>query len=249
MPFWQFTALLGVLACLYLVSSLPAATWIRLVVWMAIGLVVYFGYAYGHSRYQRRRWRHRPSRPLFPWLRARPTATPSIHDALPLDLMAALDSGPAAVLIAPPGAGKTTRVVPLALLERPWLAAGSCSCWSRGGSPRAPRPSGWRTTLGEHVGETVGYRVRMQIQGLGRATRIEVVTEGVFTRMILDDPALDGVAAVLFDEFHERSLDADLGLALARDSAGVLRDDLRLLVDVGHPRRRARRAPARTTPR
>src|ERR687893_1812743 len=84
-------------------------------------------------------------------------------------------------------------------------------------------------TLGEPVGETVGFRVRMQSKVSAR-TRIEVVTEGVFTRMILDDPGLDGVSAVLFDEFHERSLDADLGLALARDAQQGLRPDLRLLV-------------------
>src|SRR6201996_4432036 len=84
-------------------------------------------------------------------------------------------------------------------------------------------------TLGEKVGETVGYRVRMQSRVSSR-TRVEVVTEGVFTRMILDDPGLDGVAAVVFDEFHERSLDADLGLAFARDAQGLLREDLRLLV-------------------
>src|SRR6202030_4293520 len=84
-------------------------------------------------------------------------------------------------------------------------------------------------TLGEPVGETVGFRVRMQSKVSAR-TRIEVVTEGVFTRMILGDPGLDGIAAVLFDEFHERSLDADLGLAFARDSQALLRDDLRLLV-------------------
>jgi ATP-dependent helicase HrpB len=84
-------------------------------------------------------------------------------------------------------------------------------------------------TLGESVGATVGLRVRFGSK-VSRATRIEVVTEGVFTRLILDDPALDGVAAVLFDEFHERSLDADLGLALARDAQSGLREDLRLLV-------------------
>jgi ATP-dependent helicase HrpB len=84
-------------------------------------------------------------------------------------------------------------------------------------------------TLGEPVGRRVGFRVRMQAQ-VSAETQIEVVTEGVFTRMILDDPGLEGVAAVLFDEFHERSLDADLGLALARDAQGVLREDLRLLV-------------------
>ncbi len=84
-------------------------------------------------------------------------------------------------------------------------------------------------TLGESVGETIGLRARL-ISKTGPKTRIEVITEGVFTRMILDDPGLEGVAAVLFDEFHERSLDADLGLALALDSQQALRDDLRILV-------------------
>ena len=103
------------------------------------------------------------------------------------------------------------------------------SCWSRGGSRRAPAPSGWRSTLGERVGDTVGYRVRFGSK-VSRATRIEVVTEGIFSRQILDDPELTGIAAVLFDEFHERSLDADLGLALARDAQTGLREDLRILV-------------------
>jgi ATP-dependent helicase HrpB len=85
------------------------------------------------------------------------------------------------------------------------------------------------STLGEAVGETVGYRVRFASK-VSRKTRIEVVTEGVFTRMVLEDASLGGVAALLFDEFHERSLDADLGLALARDVQTGLRDDLRLLV-------------------
>src|SRR3979411_2782284 len=84
-------------------------------------------------------------------------------------------------------------------------------------------------TLGEKVGETVGYRVRFGSK-VSRSTRIEVVTEGIFSRQILDDPELSGVAAVLFDEFHERSLDADLGLALARDAQTGLREDLRILV-------------------
>src|SRR5262249_46818793 len=84
-------------------------------------------------------------------------------------------------------------------------------------------------TLGEKVGDTVGYRVRFSSQASPK-TRIEVVTEGIFTRLILDDPALESVAAVLFDEYHERSLDADLGLALARDVQMNLRDDLKLLV-------------------
>ena len=150
-----------------------------------------------------------------------------IEEALPA-LKAALAGQPSAVLVAPPGAGKTT-VVPLALLDEPWIAGGRLIVLE----PRrlAARAAAARMaqTLGETVGETVGFRVRMQSKVSAR-TRIEVVTEGVFTRMILGDPGLDGVAAVLFDEFHERSLDADLGLALARDSQGVLREDLRLLV-------------------
>ncbi|MGQ3018163.1 ATP-dependent helicase HrpB [Phenylobacterium sp.] len=133
-----------------------------------------------------------------------------------------------AVLVAPPGAGKTTRV-PLALLDAPWLGTGRIIMLE----PRrlAARAAAERmaATLGEAVGETVGFRVRMQSKVSAR-TRIEVVTEGVFTRMILGDPGLAGVACVIFDEFHERSLDADLGLALALDAQGLLREDLRLLV-------------------
>ena len=150
-----------------------------------------------------------------------------IEEALPA-LKTALTDGSAAVLVAPPGAGKTT-LVPLALLNEPWTAGGRLIVLE----PRrlAARAAAARMaqTLGEAVGETVGFRVRMQSK-ISARTRIEVVTEGVFTRMILGDPGLDGVAAVLFDEFHERSLDADLGLALARDSQGLLREDLRLLV-------------------
>jgi len=150
-----------------------------------------------------------------------------IDEALP-GLKAALSQGSAAVLVAPPGAGKTT-VVPLELLAESWLAGGKIIVLE----PRrlAARAAAERmaATLGEPVGQTVGFRVRMQSK-VSAATRIEVVTEGVFTRMILGDPALSGVACVIFDEFHERSLDADLGLALARDAQGVLRDDLRLLV-------------------
>ncbi|MFC3069817.1 ATP-dependent helicase HrpB [Phenylobacterium soli] len=150
-----------------------------------------------------------------------------IHDALPA-LKAALDGRNAAVLVAPPGAGKTT-VVPLELLGESWRGTGKIIVLE----PRrlAARAAAERMakTLGEKVGETVGYRVRMQSR-VSAATRVEVVTEGVFTRMILSDPELAGVACVIFDEFHERSLDADLGLALARDAQGVLRADLRLLV-------------------
>lgn len=149
-----------------------------------------------------------------------------IDEALPA-LAAALDAGNAAVLVAPPGAGKTTRV-PLALLAAPWRGDGKIVVLE----PRrlAARAAADRMakTLGERVGETVGLRVRMETR-VSAKTRIEVVTEGVFTRMILADPMLEGIAAVLFDEIHERSLDADLGLALARDAQSGLREDLRIL--------------------
>ena len=150
-----------------------------------------------------------------------------IDDALPR-LVAALNAGTRAVLVAPPGAGKTTRV-PLALLDEDFAAKGRIIVLE----PRrlAARAAAARmaSTLGEKVGETVGLRVRLQSLVSAR-TRIEVVTEGVFARMILDDPSLEGVAAALFDEFHERSLDADLGLALALDAQEALREDLRILV-------------------
>ncbi len=154
------------------------------------------------------------------------TALP-IDEALPR-LLGALAAGPRAVLVAPPGAGKTTRV-PLVLLTEPWVAGGKIIMLE----PRrlAARAAAARMagTLGEAIGATVGLRVRFGSQ-VGPKTRIEVVTEGVFIRMILDDPELTGIAAVLFDEFHERSLDADLGLALALEAQTALRDDLRILV-------------------
>jgi ATP-dependent helicase HrpB len=150
-----------------------------------------------------------------------------IDPALP-QITAALRDTNAAVLVAPPGAGKTTRV-PLVLIEEPWATNKKILVLE----PRrlAARAAAERmaATLGEKVGETVGYRVRFGSQ-VSHKTRIEVVTEGVFTRLVLDDPALEGVAAVLFDEFHERSLDADLGLAFARDAQQGLREDLRILV-------------------
>jgi ATP-dependent helicase HrpB len=154
--------------------------------------------------------------------------TPLPIDAVLGELARMLAGNNAAVLVAPPGAGKTTRV-PLALLDEPWIKGRKIIVLE----PRriAARASAERMahTLGERVGETVGYRVRFGSK-VSRATRIEVVTEGIFSRQILDDPELSGVAAVLFDEFHERSLDADLGLALARDAQVGLRDDLRILV-------------------
>lgn len=154
--------------------------------------------------------------------------TPLPIDAVLDDLSRTLEAHNAAVLVAPPGAGKTTRV-PLALLDAPWARDKKIIVLE----PRriAARASADRMakSLGERAGETVGYRVRFGSK-ISRATRIEVVTEGIFTRQIMDDPELSGVAAVLLDEFHERSLDADLGLALARDAQLGLREDLRILV-------------------
>ena len=150
-----------------------------------------------------------------------------IDEALPR-LTAALAVSNCTVLVAPPGAGKTTRV-PLVLLDEPWAKDKKIMVLE----PRrlAARAAAARmaATLGEQVGDAVGLRVRFGSE-VSKRTRIEVVTEGVFTRLILDDPSLDGIAAVLFDEFHERSLDADLGLALARDAQQGLRDDLKILV-------------------
>lgn len=142
-------------------------------------------------------------------------------------LKVALSAGNTAVLAAPPGAGKTT-VVPLALLDQPWLEGKVLALEPRRLAARAAADR-MAASLGEQPGETVGYRTRLQSR-IGPKTRIEVITEGVFTRMILDDPGLESVGAVLFDEFHERSLDADLGLALAREMQKLLREDLRLLV-------------------
>jgi ATP-dependent helicase HrpB len=158
---------------------------------------------------------------------------PDFSFALPIDaVLGELRAKSAAhtrlVLVAPPGAGKTTRV-PLVLKDEAFAAGGKIILLE----PRrlAARAAAERmaSTLGENVGETVGLRVRLQSR-ISSKTRIEVVTEGVFARMILDDPELKGVAAVVFDEFHERSLDADLGLALALEAQSGLREDLRILV-------------------
>ncbi len=150
-----------------------------------------------------------------------------VSDVLP-DLQAALRESRSAVLVAPPGAGKTT-LVPLALLDEDWAQNGKIVLVE----PRrvAARAAARRMAelIGEKPGDTVGYAMRMDSRS-GPKTRILVVTEGVFTRMALDDPELSGICAVLFDEFHERSLDGDFGLALALDIASALRPDLRLLV-------------------
>ena len=173
--------------------------------------------------------------------------TPLPIDAVLDDLSRTLEAHNAAVLVAPPGAGKTTRV-PLALLDAPWAAGKKIIVLE----PRriAARASAERMakSLGERAGETVGYRVRFGSK-ISRATRIEVVTEGIFTRQILDDPELSGIAAVLFDEFHERSLDADHGpRAGARRANRPARGSAHPR-DVGDARRRARRKAARRSAR
>ncbi|MEX2372183.1 MAG: DEAD/DEAH box helicase, partial [Dehalococcoidia bacterium] len=147
--------------------------------------------------------------------------------ALPA-LSAALDDAGSAVLVAPPGAGKTT-LAPLHLLAAQMRGAGMIVLLE----PRrlAARAAARRMAdlLGEKPGETVGYTMRLD-RKVSAKTRVLVVTEGVMARMILDDPELSGIAAIIFDEFHERSLDGDFGLALALDVRQGLRPDLRLLV-------------------
>jgi ATP-dependent helicase HrpB len=149
-----------------------------------------------------------------------------VDEALPR-LKAALVAHTAAVLVAPPGAGKTTRV-PLALLDAPWLGGRKIVMQE----PRrlAARAAARRmaATLGEPVGETVGYRVRFDSK-VGPRTRIEVVTDGLFLRMLQDDPSLEGIGCVIFDELHERGLETDLSFALVRESQTALREDLRVI--------------------
>jgi ATP-dependent helicase HrpB len=150
-----------------------------------------------------------------------------IEPLLP-DIRATLAAGSRLVLVAPPGAGKTTRV-PLSLLDQPWLTGQRLVMLE----PRrlAARTAARRMAaqLGERVGQTVGYRVKGDTV-VGRATRLEVVTEGVLIRMLQHDPFLEGIGGVLFDEFHERSLNADLGLALTLHAQRLVREDLRIVV-------------------
>src|SRR6056297_2501732 len=161
------------------------------------------------------------------------TSLPVLRTVIPIDrilpdLLRSLEADSTLLLQAPPGAGKTTRV-PVALLDAPWrngrrilmleprrLAARAAARYMAG-------------QLGEKAGDTIGYRTRLDTRISGK-TAIEVVTEGILTRLIQSDPALENYAAVIFDEFHERSLQADLGLALVRESRQALRDDLRVIV-------------------
>ena len=148
-----------------------------------------------------------------------------IDDALP-DLISALRGKGRAVLPAPPGAGKTTKV-PLAMLEAGLTPGRILMLEPRRLAARAAAER-MAETLGEKPGQTVGYRIRGEAK-VSKQTRIEVVTEGILTRMLQSEPDLPGVGAVIFDEFHERSLNADFGLALCLEVAGALRDDLILL--------------------
>src|SRR5262249_22581019 len=170
-----------------------------------------------------------PGRASHPHLvRSAPDSSGLPIDAALPALREALGARGAAVLEAPPGAGKST-VAPLALLEAPWALGKRLVMLE----PRrlAARAIAQRLaqSLGEPVGQTVGYRMRLDTR-VSRATRLEVVTEGVLTRMLQEDPALEGVAGLIFDEFHERSLQADLGLALCLDARATLSPELRVLI-------------------
>ena len=149
-------------------------------------------------------------------------------DPLLPDLVAALDAHARLVLEAPPGAGKTTRVPP-ALLDAAWLAGRKIVMLEPRRLAARAAAEFMAAQRGEAVGQTIGYRIRFESK-VSAATRIEVVTEGILTRLIQDDPELTDIGAIVFDEFHERHLAGDLGLALALDVQATLRPDLRLLV-------------------
>ncbi|HNL90465.1 MAG TPA: ATP-dependent helicase HrpB, partial [Nitrospira sp.] len=150
-----------------------------------------------------------------------------IEEAIPT-LRERLAAGRSALLTAQPGAGKTTRV-PLALLDEPWLIGQKLIMLEPRRLAARAAAAYMAASLGEPVGRTVGYRIRHESK-VSAATRIEVVTEGILTRLLQQDPSLAGYGLVIFDEFHERSLQADLGLAFARESQRLFREDLRLLV-------------------
>ncbi|MBA8682180.1 ATP-dependent helicase HrpB [Stenotrophomonas tumulicola] len=155
------------------------------------------------------------------------TPTFPISTLLP-QLLAELEMHSRLVLEAPPGAGKTTQV-PLALLDASWLQGRKIMVLEPRRVAARSAAQFMARQLGDEVGGTVGYRIRFESRVSAR-TRIEVVTEGILTRMLQDDPMLEGIGAILFDEFHERHLHGDLGLALALDVQAQLRDDLRLVV-------------------
>lgn len=157
------------------------------------------------------------------------TASPSfpITPLLP-EIRASLAAHPRLVLEAPPGAGKTTQV-PLALLGQPWLGDGKILMLEPRRIAARAAAQFMAQQRGEEVGHTVGYRIRFEAK-VSKATRVEVVTEGILTRLIQDDPELTGIGAILFDEFHERHLAGDLGAALALDVQNTLRPDLRIVV-------------------
>ena len=157
----------------------------------------------------------------------RDATTLPIDEIIP-SLRAALAARTVAVLEAPPGAGKTTRV-PLALIDEPWLAGMKLVMLEPRRLAARAAASYMASILGEEVGQTVGYRVRGETR-ISKRTRIEVVTEGVLARMLSSDAALEDIGLVIFDEFHERSLHADLGLALVLETQRHLRDSLRVLV-------------------
>jgi ATP-dependent helicase HrpB len=168
-----------------------------------------------------------------------------VLEALPAVAAALADAG-RAVLVAPPGAGKTT-LAPLALLDAAWLEGRRIVMLE----PRrlATRAAAQRMAalLGERAGATVGYQTRDE-RVIGPGTRIEVVTEGILTRRLQNDPALEGVGLVIFDEVHERNLPTDLGLALALDARATLRPDLRLLADRKSTRLNSSHNPASRMP-
>ena len=149
-------------------------------------------------------------------------------DPLLSDVIATLATHTRLVLEAPPGAGKTTRVPP-ALLAAPWLAGRRIVMLEPRRLAARAAAEFMAAQRGEAVGQTIGYRIRFESK-VSATTRIEVVTEGILTRLIQDDPELAGIGAILFDEFHERHLAGDLGLALALDVQATLRPDLRLVV-------------------
>ena len=155
------------------------------------------------------------------------TAELPIVEVLPA-LKAALREHRNVVLQAPPGAGKSTGV-PLALLDEPWMRGKRLIMLEPRRLATRAVSARMAQTLGEPLGRTVGYRMRLDSK-VSSATRVEVVTEGVLAALLQDDPALEGIACVIFDEFHERSLQADLGLALTLDVQANLNEELRVLI-------------------